>query len=200
MPITMHSMLRLAALVKIGRGALQLQTSQQGQLKGTGATRAVTGEQIWHPKTWEQPSVSWDTGNRGMSSSLQHYFFTHIPSSFTGRDVSSPCHSCRTEGEHVKESSNISYLSPSAILPMTKIQEGLFSKSTSLFGLWRALMKSRTNRSLFLGAFIFTRRDNSWIWCYLRGCTVSKQAMTITEHRLLVFFFLWLNINSWKVD
>jgi len=39
-------MLRLAALVKIGRGALQLQTSQQGQLKGTGATRAVTGEQI----------------------------------------------------------------------------------------------------------------------------------------------------------
>lgn len=64
--------------------------------------------------------------------------------------------------EHEKESSDFSYFSPSAILPMTSIQESLFSKSTSLFGLWKALMKSRrTNRSLLPGVFFFTWRDNS---------------------------------------
>lgn len=50
-----------------------------------------------------------------------------------------------------------SLASSSAILPMTSTQEGLFSKSTSLFGLRRAPVKSRkTNRSLFPAAFSFT--------------------------------------------
>lgn len=119
-------------------------------------------------------------------------FFLHW-----GTDVSSPCHSWRTEREHAKESSGSSYSSPSAKLPkISSIQEGLFCKSTSLgwgLHLW--------NQEEWTGhysqkKFFFTWKDYPWIQCYLRCCTVLKQARTTIDHRVVVFLVFLVKPSS----
>lgn len=149
----------------------------------------------------EQPSAPWDTGNSGMSLVSNANFYIHSLFLHSERDVSSHWHPCRTEREHAKERSNFSYFSLSVTLLMTSIHEGFFSKSTSLFGVWTALKKSRrTSRSLLPEAYFFPWRDS---WRYLRCCAVLKQAMTIIEHRVVVFFLLWLNhqvMKSWLIQ
>lgn len=107
----------------------------------------------------EQPSVSWDMGNRSLLASNTNFYIYSLLLHWE-RDVSSLCHSWRTDMQKRVATS----LTPSAILPMTSIQEGLFSKSTSLFGLWKALMKSRrTNRSFIIPRSIFLYLERQFL-------------------------------------
>lgn len=144
----------------------------------------------------ELPSVPWGQWNVFYPPIL---IFTFIPSSFTEREMSVLPITLAEQRESLQKriATSLTVLLHSPILPMASIQEGLFSKSMSFFGLWRALVKSRrTNRSLFPGALFFTWRDNSLIWGHLRCCTLLKQAMTIIEHCVVVLLFFLAEPSS----
>lgn len=102
----------------------------------------------------------WDQWN--VASNTEFYIYSLFLHWET--DISSSCHSWRTQTEYTKESSDSSYSSPSAILPkISSIQEDLFPKSTSLFGLRTALVKSRRMNRPLLPEEIFLYLERQFL-------------------------------------